>query len=258
MQAAKPVEIKRHKRYELLDSFRGLVLISMILFHACWDMVYIFDMKWDWYKGAGAYAWQQSICWSFILLSGFCWSLGKRHLRRGLLVFGAGAVISIVTISLMPENRVVFGVLTMLGTCMLLMIPLERWLRKIPSVAGFVIMMLLFACTKNVNTGYLGFEGLNLLKLPDFLYRGSIMTFLGFTDPEFYSTDYFTPIPWSFLFLSGYYIYRMIEKKDFMEKYFSKGYGALSFLGRHSLVIYMVHQPVIYGLLLVLRRFHFF
>ena len=47
MQAAKPVEIKRHKRYELLDSFRGLVLISMILFHACWDMVYIFDMKWD-------------------------------------------------------------------------------------------------------------------------------------------------------------------------------------------------------------------
>lgn len=257
MQAVN-VEIKKHRRYELLDSFRGMVLISMIFFHACWDMVYIFGMKWDWYKGTGAYVWQQSICWSFILLSGFCWSLGKRHLRRGLLVFGAGAVISIVTIFLMPENRVVFGVLTLLGTCMLLMIPLERVLRRIPSLAGFAVMVLLFVGTKNVNRGYLGFEEWNFFRLPRFLYRGGIMTFLGFPEPGFYSTDYFSLFPWLFLFLSGYYIYRMIEKKDFMEKYFSKGCGVLSFLGRHSLAVYMVHQPVIYGLLLALRRFHFF
>ena len=154
MQSAEPLRIQEHRRYELLDSLRGLVLVSMILFHTCWDLVYIFGIKWGWYKEAGAYIWQQSICWSFILLSGFCWPLGKRHLKRGLLVLSAGGVISLITVVFMPENRVIFGVLTMLGTCTLIMIPLERLFRRIPSLAGFAVMVLLFVGTKNVNRGY--------------------------------------------------------------------------------------------------------
>ena len=50
----------------------------MIAYHACWDLVYLFHADWDWYRGTGAYIWQQSICWTFILLSGFCFSLGRR------------------------------------------------------------------------------------------------------------------------------------------------------------------------------------
>lgn len=246
---------ERHPRYDFLDSFRGLVLISMIFYHACWDLVYIFGIKWSWYEGTGAYIWQQSICWSFILLSGFCWSLGKRHLKRGLLVFGGGIIISLVTILFMPQNRVVFGVLTLMGSCMLLMIPLEKWLSRITKQTGLVVMIFLFIITRNVNWGYLGFEGWNALKLPDFLYQGSVMTFLGFTEKGFYSTDYFSLIPWLFLFLSGYFIYRMMEEKqDFMNRYLIKGCRSLSFLGRHSLVIYMVHQPVIYGVLFILKE----
>ncbi|MDE7404312.1 MAG: DUF1624 domain-containing protein, partial [Lachnospiraceae bacterium] len=70
---------KKSFRYGVLDGIRGFVVISMILYHACWDLVYIFGKDWSWYRGRGAYIWQQSICWSFILLSGFCWSLGKKH-----------------------------------------------------------------------------------------------------------------------------------------------------------------------------------
>lgn len=242
-------------RYGLLDSLRGLVLISMILFHACWDLVYIFEKDWSWYLGTGAYIWQQSICWTFILLSGFCWSLGRKPGKRGFVVFLAGAVVSLATILFMPDDRVIFGVLTLIGSCMLIMIFLHKGLKYVPAGVGLVISSILFALTRNLNYGYLGFESLNLIKLPEVLYKGWIMTVLGFTDPEFYSTDYFSLFPWLFLFLSGYFLYRIISaigSRKIMDKYCKKGAEPFSFLGKHSLIIYMLHQPVIYGALTLL------
>jgi len=242
-------------RYGLLDSFRGLVLISMIAYHACWDLVYIFNMKWSWYRGTGAYIWQQSICWSFIFLSGFCWSLGRRPLKRGLTVFLAGLLVSVITIIFMPENRVVFGVLTLIGTCMLLLIPLEWILKRVPSGPGFIASLLLFICTRNINKGFLGFEAWNMVRLPEGLYQGKLMTFLGFMEQGFYSTDYFSLFPWVFLFLAGYFFYRILSRKQgFMEKYLTKGWKPFSFLGRHSLIIYMLHQPVIYGVFMIIEQ----
>ncbi|MCM1127232.1 MAG: DUF1624 domain-containing protein [Lachnospiraceae bacterium] len=250
------VEIKgaSKRRYGLLDSFRGLVLISMILYHGSWDLVYLFHQNWTWYQGTGAYIWQQSICWSFILLSGFCWSLGHRPLKRGLTVFGAGAVVSAVTLIFMPEERVVFGVLTMTGSCMLLLVPLHNLLKKVPQGAGMAFSALMFVLLRNVNDGFLGFEKWNIRKLPETLYRNYFTTFLGFPMEGFYSTDYFSLLPWFFLFLSGYFIYRMMEQnKKFMDNYFIAKWEPLAFLGRHSLLIYMLHQPFVYGVLTVMN-----
>ena len=85
-------------RYPLLDSIRGAVLISMILYHGVWDLTAFTETSWDWYEETPGYLWQQSICWSFILLSGYCWSLGRHHLKRGLTVFGAGILVSLVAL----------------------------------------------------------------------------------------------------------------------------------------------------------------
>ncbi len=241
------VSVNRKTRYALLDTIRGIMLLSMILYHGAWDLVYLYGVNWDWYRGKGAYFWQQSICWTFILLSGFCWSLGKRHVRRGLMVFGGGLLVTIVTLIAMPENRVVFGVLTLTGSCMLLMIALEKILCNIPGVVGLVGSFVLFLLTRNVNNGYLGFENLNLLKLPGEWYRGYVTAYLGFPPASFYSTDYFSLIPWLFLFVSGYFLYRMFEKKELLKKtVFGLGVEPFTFLGRHSLVIYLLHQPVLY------------
>lgn len=243
------IQERNKQRYGLLDSFRGVVLISMIVYHGSWDLVYLFHKNWTWYQGAGAYIWQQSICWSFILLSGFCWSLGHRPLRRGLLVFGAGALVSAVTLIVMPKERVVFGVLTLIGSSMLLMIPANRLLKRVSSKAGLFFSLLLFIFTRNINSGFLGFEMWNIVELPKFLYRDYFTTFLGFSMPGFFSTDYFSIFPWFFLFLSGYFIYRMMESsRGFMNSYFIWKWEPLAFLGRHSLPVYMIHQPLIFGI----------
>ena len=123
-------------RYALLDELRGLDLVSMMLYHACWDMMFLFGIWMDWYIGWPGRLWQQSICWVFILLSGFCVPLGHRTLKRGAQVFAAGALVTVVTLVFMPEDRVVFGVLTFLGSAMLLTGVLEPLLQKIPPAAG--------------------------------------------------------------------------------------------------------------------------
>ena len=95
-----------HRRYQVLDAIRGCALVSMILYHAAWDLVNMFGVDWPWYRGFAAHVWQQSICWTFILLSGYCWALGRRQLRRGLTVFFCGAAITAVTWLFMRSNLV--------------------------------------------------------------------------------------------------------------------------------------------------------
>ncbi|MBR3769220.1 MAG: DUF1624 domain-containing protein, partial [Lachnospiraceae bacterium] len=45
----------KKNRFRLLDTIRGIVLISMIIYHATWNMVYIYGRDWNWYKSRGAY-----------------------------------------------------------------------------------------------------------------------------------------------------------------------------------------------------------
>ncbi len=238
----------------MLDAMRGLTLISMIAYHTVWDMVYIFDVKWDWYKSDMAYIWQQSICWSFILLSGFCWSFGKVKWKRTLTVFLAGIVITVVTLIAMPQERIIFGVLTFFGTAMFLMIPLDKILSKCKPAIGFVISFLLFLAVRNVNEGELGFEGIVLMELPDGWYRGWLATYLGFTESSFFSTDYFSVLPWIFLFITGYFLHGIMKQKGWFV-YLEKGKCVwLENLGKNSLWIYMLHQPIAYGVLWVVFR----
>ena len=194
-------------RYALLDELRGLDLVSMMLYHACWDMMFLFGIWMDWYAGMPGRLWQQTICWVFILLSGFCVPLGHRTLKRGAQVFAAGALVTVVTLVFMPEDRVVFGVLTFLGSAMLLTGVLEPLLKKIPPAAGLAVSAVLFALTYHLDERWLGFGGLRLA-LPDAWYANYFTAFFGFLPFDFYSTDYFALLPWLFLFWAGYYLHK--------------------------------------------------
>lgn len=198
-------------RYALLDELRGLDLLSMIGYHACWDLIFLFGMSAAWYTGWQGHLWQQSICWVFILLSGFCLPLGHRPLRRGLIVSGAGALVTAVT-------------------------------------------LLLFAATYHTQDGFWQLGPWQIL-LPGAWYANLFTAFFGFFPRGFFSTDYFPLLPWLFLFWAGYFLHFCMGRAR-MEPLRRSVCAPLGWLGRHSLGIYLLHQPVIYGVLLLL--FHVF
>ena len=258
------MEKKLFGRLHLIDEYRGFVVLNMIAYHAIWDLVYMFGADWQWYKSDAGFVWQQWICWSFILVSGFCWQMGKQPLKRGLLVYAGGMVISLVTILLMPQSRVVFGILTFLGSAMILMITLDLFCRKIHPVVGGMSSFFLFLFTYPVNRGYLGFGDEKIIQLPQEWYANGFTTYLGFDEPYFYSTDYFSIFPWIFLFLTGYFCYGVvfhrnpkcgIENCPLVLGLQKSICPPLGWIGRHALFIYMLHQPVIYAVLSIWNQF---
>ena len=244
----------KRPHYGLLDTVRGVCILSMVAYHGMYDLVDIFGLPSAWYTGLPGYIWQQSICWTFILLSGMCWQLSRRHVKRGLLLVGCGAVITLITWLVMPSQRILYGVLNLLGLSALLLIPLDKVFRKIPAWAGLGGALLLFALTKNVSRGSLGFEGLVLCRLPRWLYATDLLAVVGFPSPSFWSTDYFPLLPWFFLFCAGYFLWSLLDKSPRAKELLRPGLRPLSFLGRHSLVIYLIHQPALMAVFTVLGR----
>ena len=237
------------KRYHILDGIRGAAVVSMILYHAVWDVVNILGIYMPWYYSDIGYIWQQSICWTFILLSGFCFQLGGHRLKRGLIVFGAGALVTVATAVFMPNSMIIFGILTLIGTCMLVMIPLDKIFKRVNPMLGLILAAAAFFVTRNVNYGTLGFEEIIIKWLPhNLLYKNMFTAFWGFPPYGFYSGDYFSFLPWVFLFIAGYFLYGIFEKQDWLKIFAHRGIRPLEFIGRHALIIYLVHQPVLYAI----------
>ena len=90
-----------------------------------------------------------------------------------------------------------------------------------------------------------------LAVLPEALYANDITALFGFPGPDFYSTDYFPLIPWFFLYVTGWFLYRIFERRGWLGIFSKPRVPVLGFVGRHTLPIYMAHQPVIYAVLTV-------
>ncbi len=230
------------ERYTFIDALRGFAIINMILYHALWDVNYIFGVKIVWYTSNIGYVWQQMICCTFIFVSGLCFPLGKHKLKRGLITLGCSAIISIVTVLFMPQNIVLFGILSLIGSSIVITIPCERLLQKINCYLGFVAFVAAFVLAKN------------FASYPQWLYSNLFTAYLGFPPQGFVSMDYFPLIPWLFLFISGYFACSIFKKHNLMPLMNKIKCRPLQWAGRHSLVIYMVHQPVIYVLLSIVYK----
>ena len=187
----------------------------------CRVKFYITNADIPWYKSHGAYIWQQSICWTFILLAGFSWHLGKKHMKRGLWAFGGGVVISLVTAIVLPNDRVRYGVLTLIGSCILIWILLDKVLKKIPAGVGvsvsFVLFLILRSWTKQ-DPIQLSLSD-NLLNVT---WLKSVLAYIGFPQAGFSSTDYFPLLPWIFLFATGYFLYSFLQEKGLINRLFGK------------------------------------
>lgn len=120
------------KRKLFINAFRGFALLNMILYHGLYDVVYIFHYPISWYSERPGYLWQQSIAMSFILISGFTRHLSKKPVKDGVVIFIWGIILSLVTTIIMPDQRILFGILSCMGLAILITWLLEKKLSKAP------------------------------------------------------------------------------------------------------------------------------
>lgn len=245
---------KTKTRYYLVDALRGLALINMVLYHFSYDIFVIYGQSPDWLGSTAAFLWQQGICWSFILISGFSWRFGAANsLKRGLLLNGLGLLITAVTWLAIPDEVILFGILNFIGCGVLLTIPFSKSGEKIPPLLGAGICLILFALTYHIQNGYLQI-GEEILRLPDGLYSG-IFTILGFPGPGFYSSDYFPILPWIFLYWTGWFLYPVFMKSKGIRSLLSVRIPLLSVIGRKTILVYVLHQPILMGICILLSSF---
>lgn len=244
-------KIKSNKimRFHTIDLIRGFCIISMVLYHFFYDLHYVFNVQLSWFQSHNTYLWQQSICITFIFIAGISFSFSKNNLKRGFLILFMGMVFSLVTYLIIPEQFIVFGILHFIGIACIITALLCPLLKKIPAVIGFFVFLLLFLITKEINNGYLGFGDIHLIKVSQKLYTVPFLSVVGFPTKTFFSADYFPIFPWIFLYISGFFSWFCISPKVKQAPIFKIKLGFINFLGRNSLIIYLLHQPILYGIL---------
>ena len=229
-------------RYFLLDELRGLAIISMVVYHAFYSLAFVFG------SGAGltlfgfAEPVQPFIAGTFFFLCGLCCRFSRSNLKRGLRLAGAAALVTLATLAMTlfgVDEVIWFGVLHFLACAVLLFVPLRKLLDRAPPLPQLVAFTALF----------LGWRLAPPLPRTGFfpLYM------LGFPSHTLHSADYFPLLPWLFLFLAGSAAGVYGARGQFPGWLGKSRVPALQWLGRHSLLIYLLHQPVLYAVFMALR-----
>ncbi len=233
------------KRIWELDAFRGICILGMVAVHFVYDLVELYGI-WAWEYPAWFSLAQHWGGVLFLLLSGICVTLGSRSVRRGLIVFACGLVVSAVTVGMYLLNLqdrsilIYFGVLHCLGVCMIL------WpvFRRLPWQALAALGVAMAAA------------GLYLRTLPGVSFPWLMP--LGLPWEDFYSSDYFPLLPNLGYFLIGAALGRTLyRKKESLLPRVNADAPVLRFLtlcGRHSLWIYLLHQPVLSLICVILMQ----
>lgn len=232
-------------RYNFIDVIRAAAILSMIVYHLCYDIFVVFGVYPSFWKEPLVMLWERSICFTFIIVSGVSLNFSRHPYRRGIIVNLCGFAVTIATVLFLPREQIWFGILNLIGCAMMITYALHDLLDRLNPAAGMAGSLALFAFTYELPQQYLGFFSLRLIKLPEALYGWKYLSFLGFPSKDFYSSDFFPIIPWLFLYVFGYFLWRFIKAHGY-GALFRRDIPALSFIGRHSLLLYLVHQPLLY------------
>ncbi|MFN8442110.1 MAG: heparan-alpha-glucosaminide N-acetyltransferase [Caldilineaceae bacterium] len=250
-------------RYWEIDTWRGIVVITMIIFHLMWDLwffrvfpdVILYDGFWKYF--------QRFTACSFVFLAGVSLAIVyqrkpefSRYLWRGLYVFGCGMIFSLA-VWLFGIGYVHFGVLHMIGVSTILAYPLLRykWLNVLLWFIFYIIGGI-FLLPDQVTWWLRWLSPMQLLGM-SIQVNTSWLVWLGLTPPRYYPVDFFPLFPYFGLVLLGVAVGNMVYDKS------GRGFSLpdlsdlppvrfLRYLGSHSLPIYMIHQPVLFAILVLL------
>lgn len=252
---SKPKNKRKRKRIYLLDEIRGTAVIAMVIYHFLFSAgdIFGYDTAYDVFKFITPI--EPAIAVTFIFVAGICTKLSRSNLKRGCILFAAALAVNIVTKIFVPDIAIRFGVINLLSICMILYGLFEKFLKKIKPLRGFVSSLVIFMLTWGLNYRYIGLFGYKLFELPDLLYQTDFLFPLGFRNASFRSGDYFPLFPWIFMFMSGADFAQMFDGKILPKKFYKKHSAMLSKAGQYSLIIYILHQPIIFAVLYIFEYF---
>ena len=187
-----------------------------------------------------------------MLISGCACRFSRSNLRRGARCLLLAAGLSAITAFLIPAQRIRFGILHLLGCAMLLFAFLQPLLDRIPPAFGAGVGLFLFFFCFSVPSGRLGFGPMQI-QLPRCLFQNAFTAALGFPGPGYYSADYFPLIPWLFLFWAGACVGVWLRLGRGPGWLYQRHSPFLAAAGQKSLWIYLVHQPALYLIFLLIR-----
>ncbi len=245
--------MKSEERWPVLDALRGAALLSMIAYHALYDHYVVFGARPGWPALPLVVLWQRLGAGLFFFISGFCFELGSHRWQGGLKLCLWGALISAVTCFFFPEQAILYGVLTFLGLAALLALGSAPLLRRLPPQSGLIFSLLAYFLTKDIDGGAARFGAFSLWHWPAFLYRDELAV-LGFHGPSFFSADYVPLLPHIFVYFAGFFAYRLFcgGERPAWSRFLNA--GPLTWLGRRSLFVYLLHQPLLLALFYLFYR----
>jgi len=227
-------------RYWEIDALRGVAIILMILFHLSWDLSFLGLARIR--MSAGPWPWfSRIIATMFLTLVGISLTVSyarsghsqgfRKYLLRGLKVFGYGLVITFVTFLFIAREFVVFGILHLIGVSIVAAYPL------LPRERRFVSLGL----------------GVVLVGIGTVLNRQAVtsprLIWLGVPQLGRPMADWYPMLPWFGLVLAsitvGHTLYPRGERRYAVPDWSGiPVIRELCFLGRHALLIYLAHQPI--------------
>ena len=251
------MSVRKDRAFEL-DLLRGVAIVMMMFMHFSYDVRYEFgcDVFSYLYKGWFWTFVHPVIIVLFVGLSGICCTFSRNNLKRGLKLLAVAmaftVVTSFITYKIGIECLILFNVLHMLAVSTLVyaLLSFIESKTKITRDQMSLVMLLLGVWITMTNN--------NLNYYYDHMTSNMIFYPFGIEIKGAPSVaDYMPLVPWLGVFLicaaAGRVLYK--EKKTLFPgtaKAVRKITAPLEFMGRHSLIIYLVHQPVMYGVLYVI------
>ncbi len=237
----------RFPRLAVIDAARAVALLAMACFHTLWDLGSLRLTPENYTATPAGHAAAEIIAGSFLLLVGVGLVLMNGdgiRLRPTLLrlarVAAGALLVTLATRLVFPEAYVFFGILHCIALSSVLGLPFLFLPWPVVLLAAAAVM----AAPSLVQAGWLDEPGLWFLGLNRITPR---------------TNDYVPLFPWFGLVLGGIVLGRLglpLLVRSRLGAWEPRGTTgrAATFAGRHSLALYLIHQPALFGLAFVLAH----